>query len=208
MKENLLYHIWSSGLLPSNLECTNGLSIQVIDTGLLNENAGPDFSNSKLKIDGVVWSGNVEMHVKSSEWFKHNHHLDEAYSNVILHVVFEDDKRGPKDIPTIELKNHFTQEQIISLSGSNEDLYCADQLPELDIQVSESWLDKLAHQRLEHKRIEVEQMLNRLNGDWESCLLILLSRSFGIKTNADSFERLVRSMIEKHSKNWRSTKSA
>ena len=90
--EHLLHYVWKHKLFPLKvLQTTNGLPVEVIDPGLQNPNAGPDFFNAKLKIDGALWVGNIEIHTHSSDWFRHGHHSDKAYDSVILHVVSEAD---------------------------------------------------------------------------------------------------------------------
>ena len=90
--EHLLHYVWKHKLFPLKvLQTTNGLPVEVIDPGLQNPNAGPDFFNAKLKIDGALWVGNIEIHTHSSDWFRHGHHSDKTYDSVILHVVSEAD---------------------------------------------------------------------------------------------------------------------
>ena len=90
--EQLLHYVWKHKLFPLTALCTtSGKPVEVIDPGLHNSNAGPDFFNAKIKVDGMLWVGNVEIHDKASDWFLHGHDKDEAYDNVILHVVGEDD---------------------------------------------------------------------------------------------------------------------
>ena len=115
MKENLLHFIWKLQLFSSKeLVCTNKKSIQVISAGLQNTNSGPDFINAKIEIAEQLWAGNVEIHVNSSDWYVHNHEVDENYDSVILHVVWEHDinvfRKTNTAIPTLELKNYISKE--------------------------------------------------------------------------------------------------
>ncbi len=86
--EKLIHYVWKHKLFPlAQLATTDGQSVEVIDAGLPNSNAGPDFFNAKVKINGTLWVGNVEIHDKSSDWFTHGHDTDAHYNNVVLHVV-------------------------------------------------------------------------------------------------------------------------
>jgi hypothetical protein len=108
MREDLLHFIWQQKvLLKHELKTTDGKRIEVIKTGSLNIDAGPDFFNARIKIENTIWAGNVEIHLKSSDWIKHKHHTDKAYHNVILHVVFEHDL--DLNIPTLELKSYLSK---------------------------------------------------------------------------------------------------
>jgi len=195
LKEKLLHNLWSSKLLQSNLASTDGKEITITDVGHQNTNAGPDFLNARISIDGISLVGNVEMHLRSSQWFQHRHHEDLSYQNVILHVVFEDDEKGPDHIPVLEISSYFDKAQLLMLSKSTiHSLYCSDHLPQVSPQIINDWLDQLSLERLQSKSKLVEQTLHQSKGDWEACLFLLMSRSFGFKTNADPFERLARSI--------------
>lgn len=92
MREDLLYFIWKQNKLPKKLLCaSNGDTVSIKVPGIQNRLEGPDFFNAKIEIDGQLWAGNVEMHIKSSDWYVHHHETDKNYDNVILHVVWEDD---------------------------------------------------------------------------------------------------------------------
>lgn len=109
INEAFLYYIWKFKLWSKGtpLLSTQGESIEVISPGERNEHAGPDFINAKLKINGILWAGNVEIHVKSSDWILHNHQQDKNYQNIILHIVFEDDyQESLGKFSTLELKKY------------------------------------------------------------------------------------------------------
>lgn len=109
MKEDFLHYIWQyqefdkAGLIASSKE-----KVQVISVGLHNADAGPDFLNARMQLDGILWSGAVEIHIRSSDWYRHQHEQDQAYNNVVLHVVWEDDVQAKRPdgtiIPAIALK--------------------------------------------------------------------------------------------------------
>ena len=106
--EQLLHYVWKHKIFPLNeLTTTTGQHLEIIDTGLANRNAGPDFFNAKIKLNGVLWVGNIEIHTHSSDWFKHGHHLDCTYNNVILHVATYTDvdifRSNGETIPQIQL---------------------------------------------------------------------------------------------------------
>ena len=87
-----MQYVWQHRLWMAQAMFTvDGRKVQVIDPGRLNTDAGPDFFNAKVKIDGEMWVGNIEIHVRASDWFRHHHDIDKAYDNVILHVVEKDD---------------------------------------------------------------------------------------------------------------------
>src|SRR4051812_21640914 len=114
MHEAFLYYLWKNRLFESaDLKTVNSESIEILNTGLRNDDSGPDFFNAKIRIDGFLWAGNVEVHVKSSDWFKHGHTKDKAFDTVILHVVYDSDaeiKRADGSlIPTIELKGKYEE---------------------------------------------------------------------------------------------------
>ncbi len=91
--EMLLQYLWEHRLWEQcDMHTTDGKRVQVIDPGRRNTDAGPDFFNAKVSIDGKMWAGNIEIHVKSSDWRRHGHHNDSAYDTVILHVVGEADE--------------------------------------------------------------------------------------------------------------------
>src|ERR1051326_6786532 len=109
MNESFIHYLWQFQYFDRNaLRTAEGEPLRVLKTGTPNNNAGPDFFNAKINIDGIELAGNVEIHIKSSDWFAHHHEKDSAYNNVILHVVWENDKpvaQNDVSIPTLELKN-------------------------------------------------------------------------------------------------------
>ena len=192
--EHLLHYVWKHKLFPLKvLQTTNGLPVEVIDSGLQNPNAGPDFFNAKLKIDGALWVGNIEIHTHSSDWFRHGHDCDKAYDSVILHVVSEADteitRTNGEQIPQLLLT---CPENVQS---HYHELYVADHypacypilasLPKLTIH---SWLTALQTERLEQKAQLIMQRLELCNSNWEDAFFITLARNFGFGLNGDAFE--------------------
>lgn len=209
-REELLHHIWQHKLFSNkDLQTTDGELITVVKSGLLNRNAGPDFLNARLEINGVEWAGNVEIHVQTSDWKLHSHQNDKAYDNIILHVVFDhnsSDNLG--SFPTLELKNYISN-QILSryetLVNSKQALPCAEFLPSVSDLVRISWLDSLLVKRLERKSNWMNSLVDEFGGDLEQAFLVVIFRAFGMKTNADAFEVLGKNVpwkiLSKHQDN-------
>jgi len=203
MNEELLNYIWQNKLIDLKKLLINfsGEKVVIIDAGTRNLDSGPDFFNARIKIGNTIWAGNVEVHVRSSDWILHNHQNDDAYDNIILHVVYQDDspvyrKKGEK-IPTIELKNRFNP-QILStyksfLESSNW-IPCDQQIARIDSFTQFAWLDSLCIERLELKAKGISYDLKNTNQDFLEILYRQLGRSFGFNTNADAFELLTKSL--------------
>ena len=191
--EQLLHYVWKHKLFPLKpLLTAEGESIEIIDPGQANYNAGPDFFNAKIKIGGVVWVGNIEIHQQSSEWERHGHHLDSNYDSVILHVASEIDasvrRSDGETIPQLEL--HCPG----YLSDNYRQLIEADRypacrlIPALPKLLLHSWLSRLQTERFEQKTDKIMQLLGRHRKDWEHVFFIILARNFGFGTNSDAFE--------------------
>lgn len=182
-------------MLPlGTLTTTDGLAVEVIDTGLQNTDAGPDFFNAKVKIDGTVWVGNVEIHEKSSYWKAHGHDRDAAYDNVVLHVatvvdadvVTSEGRRVAQvlmDVPPEVARNY---EALLS-----EDRYppCRAVIPRLDRLTTHSWMSRLVAERMERKTADIAARVERCGGSWEEALFVTMARTFGFGVNGDAFER-------------------
>jgi Protein of unknown function (DUF2851) len=213
MNESFLHYIWQYQYFDkTNLQTQEGESISIFKTGILNTNAGPDFSQAKIKIGTIEWVGNVEIHTKSSEWLNHKHSSDKAYENVILHVVWENDveiKRGDGSIiPAIELKGRVDESLIKAykkLINSPSSIPCEKSFPAVSDLIKLSMLDQALMQRLEAKAEIVHQLLKSNNGDWEETTYQLLLKNFGFKINSEPFLQLAKSLpykvIQKHSAN-------
>ena len=106
MKEEFIYYLWENRLLHLDLKTTDNEDITILSVGIRNHDSGADFVNARIKIGDALWAGQVEIHVRASDWFKHNHHNDANYDSVILHVVYENDTDSLK-IPTLEIKDKF-----------------------------------------------------------------------------------------------------
>ena len=206
--EQLLHYVWKHRLFPLKpLTTTDGLSVEVIDPGLANRNAGPDFFNAKIKLNGVTWVGNVEIHLRSSDWKRHHHHEDPAYDSVILHIASDIDepilRSNGEPIPQMELHYPpFLLEQYEELIKSDHYPACYKIIPGLPKILLHSWMNTLQAERFEQKAMQIQQRLNRCNGDWEGALFITLARNFGFSTNSDAFELWAQSIplyaVNKH----------
>lgn len=183
----------------TSLRDVDGNHIEVLDPGIHNHDSGPDFFNSKLLINGVEWVGNVEIHVKASDWFRHGHSTDPAYDNVILHIVGISDKRVPREdgtfIPQVEYtfpeKFYHTY---LTLSEDRDTLKCASLLSALPEINKEDWLESLSIERLQQKAYKVKEIYTQNNGDWEQTSFVLLARGLGFGLNGDPFEMLAKSI--------------
>ncbi|WP_179351729.1 DUF2851 family protein [Winogradskyella vidalii] len=202
MQEDFLHYIWKHKAFDSSvLKTTKKELITIFQLGQHNYNAGPDFFNAQLSIDTQLWAGNVEIHIKSSDWYLHNHETDKAYDNVILHVVWEHDteifRKDNSEIPTLELKHHVNQNLITGykkLMQSKTWINCEASFAEVDNFLLNNWLERLYIERLERKSETIQQLLKDSNNDWEAVLFKMLLKNFGLKINGASFFSLANSM--------------
>ena len=202
MNERLLQFIWQFQYFNHiSLATVDEKMLQIIHQGNLNKNAGPDFSEAKIKIDSTTWIGNVELHVKSSQWLQHNHSKDKNYSNVILHVVWLHDKEiednNSNKIPTLELQSlvpKITLEKFERLMNTTDFIPCSFSLPVLSDVAWLAWKERLIIERLEKKSEQILQLLQQLNNNWEEVFWQTLARSFGMKVNAESFEEIAKTL--------------
>ncbi|GAB3639479.1 DUF2851 family protein [Spirosoma arcticum] len=207
MSEAFLYFLWQYQYFTRhNLITTDGDSIQVLHPGFRNHDAGPDFFNARLLIKDVEWGGTVEMHTKTSDWLAHRHQHDRAYDNVILHVVWQDDRAttgrrvdraNGTPLPTIEL-NALTDAALIDryalLSDSPDAIPCAGQFRSVQPLRLTSMLDKAMLQRLERKAAGVQAVFQTTGGDWEETAYRLLTVNMGFKINAEPMAQLSREL--------------
>lgn len=177
----------------------DGACIEVIDPGSLNSNSGPDFFNSKIKINGVEWIGNVEIHVKASDWRRHHHDSDPAYDSIILHVVSISDTRIYRNdgslIPqvVITLPEDFFK-TYAALTEESPDLKCAASIHRLPPISVTDWLESLAIERIQCKAGKVRDILSGNGNDWEQTCFVMIARALGFGLNGDPFEMLARSV--------------
>ena len=200
MRESILHYVWQYKLFSqNNLQTTDGDSVEIIDTGKLNTNAGPDFFNAKVRINNILWAGNIEIHTHSSDWNKHRHQTDRAYANVILHVVNIVDtdifNADGEKIPQVALRypdyiNH-NYEQLLA---GQKWIACADKIQTVPAVVIESWKQALLTERLQQKTSAIAQLQNTNLRHWEESFYVTLARSFGFGVNSQIFESLAKSL--------------
>lgn len=213
MKESLLHYLWQHKIFSNyQFKDINGKAIEILTFGILNQNAGPDFSLAKIKIDGITLAGNIEIHVKTSDWLLHHHHTQYDYQSVILHVVYEHDVEIAElfqaGIPTLELKEYITpsiiekyrvleKEQHFHFIAC-ESIFEPQKLPFL---FAESNLFK----KLDEKSIEIESLLLKSLNNYEAILFQKLAYSFGLKVNAEIYQNIAENIdfkiIQKISQN-------
>ncbi len=194
MKEEFIYYLWENRLLSKDLVTTDGEEVSVISVGNRNYDSGPDFLDARIRIDGTLWVGHVEIHVNASDWFRHGHQDDEAYKNVILHVVYCNDTER-LSIPTVEVKGKFDQTIYERYSGfvkSRRWIPCERIIASIQQFTWLSWLERIVVDRLETEVKDVFSKLAANNGDWEETLYQRVMRYCGLKVNNDAFERLAR----------------
>ncbi len=196
MTEDFLHFIWQFGLFErNNMKAVSGEEIEIISIGQLNADAGPDFFNARIKINGIEWAGNVEIHLRSSDWTKHNHHHDAAYNNVILHVVEEYNGESYTEkgtlIPSVTLKyDHKILENYLHLYRSNNSIACSRHLPGFDADMFNLYLSSIAIERLENKTIEIKEKLIYSRYSWEDVFYKCLAKNFGFRVNGLPFSML------------------
>lgn len=175
--------------------------MEILNPGLLNKHAGPDFSQAKLILDGTTWVGNVEIHIKSSDWLLHRHQHDGAFESVILHVVYHHDKpvyrRDGSAIPVLVLKGLFDEQLLANYTTmitSSSKFPCQSQIGTVPGIIVSGFLSRVLAERFEQKSTEVFEKLEALKGDWDETFYHFVARNFGFKVNADGFELLVGSV--------------
>jgi hypothetical protein len=198
--EDLISFVWQYRKLPLHLKTTDDEAVEVIHPGQKNTDSGPDFFGAKLKIGDTLWAGNVEIHVKSSDWLKHGHQKDRAYDSVILHVVYENDVEihtNSSAIPVIEVKNFIDQklaDTYYELLSSTTWIPCQKNLSSVEQITIKPWLSRIMAERLEHKTHSIREMLANTKMDWETTFFHYFSSCFGFKLNNDAFLMLARSI--------------
>jgi len=199
MREDFLHYIWKHKKFAlTQIRTTNDESIIIRSIGQHNHLAGPDFFNAQLDIGEQRWAGTIEMHLKSSDWYAHNHETDPTYDNVILHVVWEHDidiyRKNGTAIATLTLKKYIQNEALVNykklFAYKRRWIPCENELKRVPQLQYTAWLDRLYLERLEAKTQEIQHRLNLVNNDWEAVLFVMLSRNFGTKINGDAFQSL------------------
>lgn len=200
MTEKLLQYLWNYKVFKYfDFKDIEGNPVEIIQFGKWNKDAGPDFLDSKIKINGLVLAGNIELHIRSSDWIFHNHSQDPNYQNIILHVVFHHDieisQLSDQKVPTLELK-HYIDENIIwkyeRLINGNQFIACESIFNKDKIPVN--FHEGNILKKLEEKSAEFEQSLVLYKNNFEAVLFHSLSYSFGLKVNAYIFRQIAESV--------------
>ncbi|MBS9773708.1 MAG: DUF2851 family protein [Tenacibaculum sp.] len=203
MKEDFLHYVWQYKLFSTELKTADNEEVIILETGTYNTNTGTDFLNAKLKIDGQIWVGNIEIHLKSSNWYTHNHETDKNYDTVILHVVYENDTevfmKNNKPLPTLEIKNCIDKNILENYNKNYSEqlkwILCEKQITEIkNNYITQNVLERLYFQRLENKSVLIKELLNKSNNDFEAVLFQLLAKNFGLKVNGETFLSLAESV--------------
>lgn len=202
MPEILLHYIWEHCLWANYpQQTTDGQPIQILSVGEHNRNAGPDYSHARIRIGDREWVGNVELHIHSGDWYRHNHHQDKAYDSVILHVVRDADKqvfnsRG-EAVAQCALQYPDGQDYLTALlteamrmDSAASRIGCAQQLIDDPQLLTDGWRRMLLRKRLDCKQASIERLLNITQGSWEHAFYVSLARNFGFHTNSVPFEEL------------------
>ncbi len=212
MTEEFLHYIWKFKLLNNNLRTINGDIIEIINPGLQNLNAGPDFTNSLIKINDTIWAGNIEIHINASDWLLHNHQNDMAYNNIILHVVFSSNRiilrKNGEEIPQLELKNGFDSdlfEKYQNFLFNKNWIPCEKTIMNTSEFTRNNWIEYQLISRLERKTLELKKVLEKNKNNWEDTFYQQLAKNFGFKLNEIPFELLANSLplkyLAKHKNN-------
>ncbi len=200
MKESILHYIWQQKLFVAHsMTTTDNEKVEVIDVGKYNTDAGPDFFNAKVRIGNTLWAGNIEFHLQSSDWNKHNHQNDPSYDSVILHIVKQADKdifrKDGLKIPQLILSYpDFIEKNYEDLIHNQKWIPCENKINTVPSIFIHSWKNALLTERLSQKTDAIQQLLNANNQHWEEAFYITLGRNFGFNTNSQPFESLVKSV--------------
>ena len=205
MLEDLLHYIWKSKNFDVlNIQTVDNKNIRIINSGFWNRDAGPDFKQAIIEIDGVTWAGDVEIHIKSSDWYKHHHENDPKYNSVILHVVYEYDAEvtscNGEKIPALELKNRIPSDTLLKfrrLSECEKRIPCKFALKDIPAAAFDEIILRTSMERLNRKSELIFDELRRCGHDWEEVCFRRLAYAFGCKTNSTAFELLSQS-VEYH----------
>lgn len=208
--EEIFQLLWANRMLGISFSLDSGERVRVIDPGRLNRDSGPDFFNAKVKIGGKIWAGNIEIHLKASDWHRHGHNTDAAYDNVILHVVAVSDtqikRNDGSDLPQmrVTLPENFYK-TFAYLTQANSEIRCGAALSQVDSLRRADWIETLSIERLQHKAARIEESLRKSNGDWNAACFVTLARGLGFGLNGIPFEMLAESInlnhLRRHSDN-------
>lgn len=200
MKEDFLHYVWQNKKFDfAQLKTTQGESLQIIHSGNYIQQTGPDFFNAQLVIGDQKWAGNIEIHVKSSDWYLHQHERDSNYDNVILHVVWEYDtpviRKDNSEVSVLELKEYVSSNllnQYRKLKAKKNWINCENDIVKIQQFVFKNWQERLFFERLERKSQPILELLKENNNDWEAVLFCFLAKNFGLNVNGENFFQLAK----------------
>lgn len=213
MNEKFLQYIWQFKLFnTNNLYTTDLQSIEIIQAGTPNNSDGPDFFNAKIKINDTIWAGNIEIHIKKTDWQQHQHHQNPTYNNVILHVVLENNTptlpTPHHQIPTLCLQgliHPLVYKNYLQIAHNQSNIPCSKVIHHVSNITIQSWLHRLLIERLEQKTIHIYNTLQQNQNHWEQTFFEHLTQAFGINTNNAPFLQLAKTLpittLAKHKNN-------
>ena len=198
MNEMLLHYFWRNQLFTVlDLHTTDHRALRLVNPGTAHQNAGPDFKQAVIKIEGITWVGDVEIHVRTSDWLRHGHQHDSKYQSIILHVVYQHDMELEENFPTLELKKYIPPLMVAEyeqMSCSRDLLPCCQSLPEVTSLQFAGWLSRLAVERMQRKQAEVVQIVRECHHNWQEAVFRHFVANFGFSTNASAFELLSKNL--------------
>lgn len=197
MNEPFLYYIWQYRMQGRRVESTRGEELEIVKPGYRNTDAGPDFIEAMVRMGDELWAGSIEIHLRTSDWFRHHHQNDRQYAGLILHVVYENDlpEREPTSCPTLELKNFIEPHLWQVYQGfllSKQWIPCGEGFQRVFPVVVHSMLERAMIERMERKVGEIQRLLQVTQNNLHESFYIAMARAFGQKTNAQAFEILAR----------------
>lgn len=218
MTEYFLAWLWKFRHLDTELLLESGESLLILSPGTQNTDGGPDFFNARIRIDNTTWAGNVELHIKSSDWYRHDHHKDDAYRNAILHVVYENDIQvtypDGQGIPTLVVKNRFSPrlyEKFMMLGSGTQWIPCYNQLPEQKISGFSLWSPALVTEKFITRTHSIRLLWDSAQYNWDEAFYRQIAWCFGFRVNNLAFELLAKSLslkiIQQNSSNLQLTEA-
>ncbi len=198
MTERLLQYIWQFQYFnAANLTTIDAEIVQIIHPGTFNTNQGPDFLEGKIKVNETFWAGNIELHIKSSDWNLHKHSEDKNYNNIILHVVWDNDIELGLPFPVLEIQSRVSNLLLCryeELMMTANFIPCESSIKQVDKLIWNSWKDRLMAERLQQKSAIIFEHLLKNNNHWEETFWWLIANNFGIKVNSTAFEKIAKSL--------------
>lgn len=202
MKEIILHYLWLHKQVDvTRLWTTKGEKIEIFQFGNYLQTSGPDFFNAQMVIGDQKWAGNIEIHVKSSDWYLHHHQIDDNYNNVILHVVWEHDtevyRKDNSEIPVLELQKVVDAELIHKIQNLLLDkkwINCENSIASVDAFVLENWKERLFFERLEERSQGINELFEIFQHDWEATFIAVLAKNFGLNANGENFLQILKAI--------------